>query len=57
MPYRLQLTDLQRDFFDLIVSGNNTIFSTIDHNVGRKAARLRAQYKLTLPDSLQVATA
>jgi len=57
VPYRLKLVQLQRDFFDLIVHGNNTIFLPIDHNLAQQAAELRAQYNLTLTDALQISTA
>jgi predicted nucleic acid-binding protein len=56
-PYRLGLVQLQRDFFDLIVHGRNTVFVPIDHDRARYAAELRARYNLTLPDALQIATA
>lgn len=56
-PYRLGLAQLQRDFFDLIVYGSNTIFFPIDHEQARQAAELRARYNLTLSDSLQIAAA
>lgn len=56
-PYRLGLVDLQKDFIDLIVSGRNTVFVTIDHVISQKAAQLRASYNLSLADAFQVATA
>lgn len=57
MPYRLGLVQLQRDFFNLIVHGSNTDFLPIDHDRARRAAELRDNYGLTLPDALQIATA
>jgi len=57
VPYRLGLLQRQRDFFDLIVYGGNTIFLPIDHDQAQRAAELRAHYNLTLPDALQIATA
>lgn len=57
VPYRSGLTQLQQDFFDLIVFGRNTIFMPIDHEVGRRAATLRVRYSLTLLDALQIAAA
>jgi len=57
MPYRLGLSKLQQDFFDLIVHGQNTVFASLDHECARRAAELRARYHITLPDALQVATA
>lgn len=56
-PYRSGSTQLQTDFFDLIVYGNHTIFATIDQESARYAAELRARYNLTLTDSLQVSIA
>ena len=57
VPYRLRLTKLQHDFFDLIVHGRNTVFTPLDHEIARQAADLRARYNVTLPDALQFATA
>ena len=57
VPYRLGLMQRQRDFFELIVHGSNTVFLPIDHDQARRAAELRAYYNLTLPDALQIATA
>lgn len=57
VPYRLGLMQRQRDFFDLIVHGSNTVFLPIDHDQARRAAELRAHYSLTLPDALQIAAA
>jgi len=56
-PYRRDLKQLQQDFIDLIVYGENTIFKPIDHIVSQKAAQLRANYNLCLADALQLATA
>ncbi len=58
MPYRLGIANLQQDFLDLIVYGNNTVFVSIDREIGRQAAELRARYNIfTLPDALQIASA
>lgn len=57
MPYRLGLTRLQQDFTDLIVYGQSTIFASIDHDVARQAAELRASYNVSLADALQIALA
>jgi predicted nucleic acid-binding protein len=51
------LTQLKKDFFDLIVNGENTIFTLIDQTASRKAAQLRAIYNLSLTDALQLAVA
>ncbi len=56
-PYRLGIVELQKDFVDLIVSGRNTVFITIDHVISQKAAQLRASYNLPLADAFQVAAA
>jgi predicted nucleic acid-binding protein len=56
-PYRLGLTELQRDFSELIVNGRHTVFAVIDHECAHRAAELRARYNLTLPDALQIALA
>jgi predicted nucleic acid-binding protein len=57
LPYRQGLTQLQQDFIDVIVAGENTIFQPTDAAVGCKAAEVRGQYQLKLPDALQIATA
>ena len=57
VPYRLGTAKLQQDFLDLIVYGNNTVFVSIDREIGRQAAELRAVYNITLPDALQIASA
>jgi predicted nucleic acid-binding protein len=57
VPYRLGIANLQQDFLDLIVYGNNTVFISIDRDIGRRAAELRARYNITLPDALQIASA
>jgi predicted nucleic acid-binding protein len=56
-PYRSNNTDLQADFFDLIVHGLHTQFVLIDQDIARQAAQLRAIHNLALADALQIATA
>ncbi len=56
-PYLRGLTDLQKDYFDLIVHGANVEFVLQDERIGRLAAELRARYRVELPDALQIATA
>lgn len=56
-PYLLNLSELQKDFYDLIVNGKNTVFVPIDQNISQKAARLRASSNLSLADAFQIATA
>jgi predicted nucleic acid-binding protein len=51
------LLDLVADYTDLITNADNTEFINIDRRVGERAAQLRAQYHLTLPHALQVASA
>lgn len=51
------LIELQNDYFDLIVHCVNVEFVLQDEQVGLLAAQLRACYRITLPDALQVATA
>lgn len=56
-PYRLGLTQLQENFFRVVTGAEHTVFQPIDAAVGQQAAVLRAKYKLTLTDALQVAAA
>lgn len=57
IPYRSGNENLQTDFFDLIVHGQNTQFTRIDQDIAQQAAELRATYNLALADALQIATA
>jgi predicted nucleic acid-binding protein len=56
-PIRHNLPQLQRAFVALVVGGANTTFVTINQRTGEEAARLRAQYNVSLPDALQLAAA
>jgi predicted nucleic acid-binding protein len=56
-PYRRGLVQLQNDFVDLIVNGENTVFVPLDAAIARQAAQLRARYNLALDDAFQIATA
>jgi predicted nucleic acid-binding protein len=56
-PLRLGQLQLQQDFTDLILEGENTTFVNIDAALGRRAAAVRAQYNLSLPDAIQIAVA
>lgn len=57
-PYSLGQTQLQQDFIDTIVNGNNTIFVPIaEPTIALQAAQIRARYNLQLPDAFQVAVA
>jgi predicted nucleic acid-binding protein len=56
-PMRRGLTKAQRDYTDLIVSGANVAFQSLDDASGQRAADLRARYNLLLADAFQVAAA
>jgi predicted nucleic acid-binding protein len=56
-PYRPQQAEGITMFRDLIVNGGNVNFVLLDDAIADKAAELRAQHNLTLPDALQAATA
>lgn len=57
LPIRQGLPQAQRDFTDLIVSGTNVTFLTLDAAAAQRAADLRARYNLGLLDAFQVAAA
>ena len=57
MPYRNNQVELQQLFSDLIVNGANVLFASIDREMGRRAAELRARYNLSLTDAFQIAVA
>lgn len=56
-PFLKGLTQLQQDDYDLITAGSNVYFALQDAETGRMAAEIRARYRLSLLDALQVATA
>jgi predicted nucleic acid-binding protein len=57
-PYRLGQAQLQQEFINVIVGGDNIIFEPIvDDNIAIQAAQIRARYNLQLPDAFQVAVA
>ena len=56
-PYRLGLSDLQESYQSTLVHAENTFFQPIGEQVAQEAARLRAFYNLSLPDSLQISSA
>jgi predicted nucleic acid-binding protein len=57
-PYRLGQPQLEQDFLDTIVYGNNTIFVPINNpHLAIEAAKIRARYNLQLPDAFQIAVA
>lgn len=57
LPYRLNSESLAERFSALIVNGGNTLFLPINDEIAKHAARLRAEYNLSLADALQFATA
>lgn len=57
LPIRQRMAQLEADFVELIAHGNNTLFVPIGQASAREAARLRAQYNITLTDALQIASA
>jgi predicted nucleic acid-binding protein len=57
MPIRQGLPQAQRDFTDLIVSGANVTFLTLDAPAAQQGAELRARYNLGLLDAFQIAVA
>jgi predicted nucleic acid-binding protein len=57
MPYRNNQVELQQVFSDVIVNGANVLFASIDREMGRRAAELRARYNLSLTDAFQTAVA
>jgi predicted nucleic acid-binding protein len=56
-PYRLGLTQLQIDFYELIVNAGNTLFTPIDNAISQKAAQLRAARNISLTDAFQLSSA
>ena len=57
LPCRLRQVNVQRDFTDLIVSGQGIIFVPLAAPTARRAAELRANYNLPTADACQIATA
>jgi len=57
-PYRLGQTQLQQEFLNVIVGGDNIKFVPIDdQDIALEAAEIRARYNLQLPDAFQIAVA
>lgn len=56
-PLRMGLAPVQQAFLDTIVQGANTTFVELGQVIGERAAQLRADYNLLLPDALQLAAA
>ena len=57
IPYRADQSELKQAFTDLITGGSNTEFVPLGQEIAKKAAELRAKYKLSLTDAFQVAAA
>lgn len=57
VPCRLNLTQLQADFSQLITRGANTLFMPLGEAGARRAAELRGALGLSLTDAIQAATA
>ncbi|MBD0263786.1 MAG: PIN domain-containing protein [Tolypothrix sp. T3-bin4] len=57
-PYRLEQTELQQDFIELMTDNNNIEFVPIDdETIAINAAEIRARYNLQLPDAFQITVA
>jgi predicted nucleic acid-binding protein len=57
MPIRLQQESRQASFRNLLTGTDGISLVEIDATIGSKAAELRVNYGLKLPDALQIATA
>ncbi|OQY53249.1 MAG: VapC toxin family PIN domain ribonuclease [Candidatus Parabeggiatoa sp. nov. 2] len=57
VPIRDDQTQLQQDFIEFLTENSNILLEIIDKQIGKEAAKFRAQYNLTLSDALQVAVA
>jgi len=55
-PYQLNKEDIARKYEALLASFPNLQIADIDRDVARRAAQLRAEFRLRPPDALQVAT-
>ena len=51
LPYRKKNLRLAQELFDCIVNGNNILFVSLDHDMARRAAEMRARYNLSLSDA------
>jgi predicted nucleic acid-binding protein len=57
IPYKTGALHLQQNFLELVTTAQHTLFFPIDADMAKKAARLRAEYNLTLSDAFQIAAA
>lgn len=56
-PLRLGADNLRDEYLDLFLNSANLEIQSIDIEVARRAAELRAKYTVRLPDALQIAAA
>jgi predicted nucleic acid-binding protein len=56
-PLRLERPEVADDYEILLLTYPNLVVVDVDRSIARRAAELRAQYRLHPADSLQVATA
>lgn len=56
-PLRLGADNLRDEYLDLFLNSANLEVQSIDIEVARRAAELRAKYSVRLPDALQIAAA
>lgn len=57
LPIRQNQSKIVQLFTDLLTSTEGISMVEINASIGQKSAELRVQYKLKLPDALQIATA
>jgi len=57
LPIRLGQIELRQRFTDLLTDTDGILLVNIDISVAQRAAELRIQYGLKLPDALQIAVA
>ncbi|WP_413173482.1 type II toxin-antitoxin system VapC family toxin [Anabaena azotica] len=57
-PYRLEQTELQQEFIELMTDNENIKFvPVVNESIAIEAAQIRARYNLQLPDAFQIAVA
>lgn len=57
IPFRLHQVALQQEYVSIITQGLFTDFHHLEEADAHLAARLRAKYRIALPDALQIAAA
>jgi predicted nucleic acid-binding protein len=55
-PWNMERQDVARNYEALLAHFPNLSLFNIDRNIARRAAQLRARFRIHLADSLQVAT-